>query len=438
MKGRVSNLAEFQTVRNENLNEEIHVYTHKSGLRAFVIPKKGYSKKYATFATHYGSINNCFCPPDSNEKIRVPDGIAHFLEHKLFEQKDGSVMDKFSALGSNPNAYTSFSQTVYLFSCTDKFEDNFSLLLDFVQNPYITEESVEKEKGIIGQEIKMYDDNPGWRVFFNLLKAFYKENPVSIDIAGTVDSIAKINRDVLYKCFNTFYNLSNMVILVVGDVDSNTVFDMVEKSLIQTEDKGEIERIFPEKEAKLYKSFIEQRLDISMPMFMMGFRDDAVITKGVQCLEREVVIKILLEMILGRSSVLYNKLYSEGLINNTFEIDYTAEETYAFSNIGGESKNPEKVKELLVEEINRIHKDGLDRNTFDRIKKSMQGRFLRGFNSVENVSHLFMSVYFKEANIFDYVKVYDTITFEDVEKIFGSHFDLDKLALSVVLPFQGE
>lgn len=438
MKGRVSDLADFQTIRHENINEEMHVYTHKSGLKAFVIPKKGYSKKYATFATHYGSINNYFCPPDSNEKIRVPDGIAHFLEHKLFEQKDGSVMDKFSALGSNPNAYTSFSQTVYLFSCTDRFEDNFALLLDFVQNPFITEESVEKEKGIIGQEIKMYDDNPGWRAFFNLLKAFYEKNPVCIDIAGTVDSIAKINRDVLYKCYNTFYNLSNMVILVVGDVDSNTVFDMVEKSLRQTEDKGEIERIFPEREAKLNKGYIEQRLDISMPMFMMGFRDDAVITKGVQCLRREVAIKILLEMILGRSSALYNKLYSEGLINNTFEIDYTAEESYAFSNIGGESKNPEKVRELLVEEIGRIKDEGLDGNTFNRIKKSMQGRFLRGFNSVENVSHLFMSVYFKEVNVFDYVKVYDTISFEDVEKIFGSHFDLDKLALSVVLPYQGE
>ena len=431
-------MANFETIRFENLNEEMHVYTHKSGLKAFVIPKKGYSKKYATFATHYGSINNYFCPPDSVEKIREPDGIAHFLEHKLFEQKDGSVMDKFSALGSSPNAYTSFSQTVYLFSCTDRFEDNFELLLDFVQNPFITEESVEKEKGIIGQEIKMYDDNPGWRSFFNLLKAFYEKNPVNIDIAGTVESISKINRDVLYRCYNTFYNLSNMVILVVGDVDSNTVFDMVEKSMKQTEDMGEIERIFPEKETKLNKSYIEQRLAVALPMFLMGFRDDAVMTKGIECLQREVGVKILLEMILGRSSALYNRLYSEGLINNSFEIDYTAEENYAFSSIGGESKNPERVKELLVEEINKINREGLDRKTFDRLKKSMQGRFLRGFNSVENVSHLFMSVYFKNVNIFDYVKVYDTISFEDVENIFGSHFNLDKLALSVVLPYQGE
>jgi hypothetical protein len=173
------------------------------------------SKKYAAFATHYGSINNRFVVPGENEETSVPDGIAHFLEHKLFEQKDGSIMDKFSQLGSSPNAYTSFAQTVYLFSCTDKFDENFSLLLDFVQNPYLTDESVEKEKGIIAQEIKMYEDDPGWRVFFNLLEAFYKNNPVRIDIAGTVESIGKINKEVLYKCYNTFYHPSNMIIKVV-------------------------------------------------------------------------------------------------------------------------------------------------------------------------------------------------------------------------------
>ena len=194
----------------------MHVHEHKSGLKTFVIPKKGYSKKYATFATHYGSINNEFSLGEGEGVIRVPDGIAHFLEHKLFEQEDGSVMDKFSKLGSNPNAYTGFAQTVYLFSCTDRFKDNFELLLTFVQNPHITEESVEKEKQIIGQEIRMYNDNPNWRVFFNLLDAFYEKNPVKIDIAGSIESISKINKNVLYTCYNTFYHPSNMMVLVVG------------------------------------------------------------------------------------------------------------------------------------------------------------------------------------------------------------------------------
>ena len=168
---------DFKTIEYERINERMHVYEHKSGLKAFVIPKKGYSKKYATFATHYGSINNEFIIPGQSEVTKVPDGIAHFLEHKLFEQKDGSVMDKFSKLGSSPNAYTGFNQTVYLFSSTDKFHENFQILLDFVQNPYITEESVEKEKGIIGQEIRMYEDDPGWRAFLPALLSHRQRQP---------------------------------------------------------------------------------------------------------------------------------------------------------------------------------------------------------------------------------------------------------------------
>ena len=182
----------------ERIQERIYRYDHPSGLKAFVIPKKGYNKKYATFATYYGSVNNTFIIPGQKNETHVPDGIAHFLEHKLFEQEDGSVMDKFSKLGSEPNAYTSFTQTVYLFSCTDYFEENFRLLVDYVQHPYLTDESVEKEKGIIGQEIKMYEDNADWRVFFNLLDALYVNHPVKIDIAGTVDSISKLRKR---RCF---------------------------------------------------------------------------------------------------------------------------------------------------------------------------------------------------------------------------------------------
>ena len=193
-------------IEYDKAGETLYRYEHSSGLKAFVLPKKGYSKKYAAFATNYGSIDNEFIVPGDKKPTRVPDGIAHFLEHKLFEQEDGNVMDKFSRLGSNPNAYTGFNQTVYLFSCTDRFDDNFRLLLDYVQNPYITEESVEKEKGIIGQEIMMYQDNPGWRAFFNLLGALYRKMPVRIDIAGTIESISKIDRDTLYTCYNTFYH----------------------------------------------------------------------------------------------------------------------------------------------------------------------------------------------------------------------------------------
>ena len=421
-------------IEYKKANETLYRYEHKSGLKAFVIPKKGYSKKYATFSTHYGSINNEFVIPGDNASTKVPDGIAHFLEHKLFEQKDGSIMEKFSELGSNPNAYTSFNQTVYLFSCTDRFDENLKLLLSFVQNPYITEESVEKEKGIIGQEIMMYQDDPGWRAFFNLLRALYKNNPVKIDIAGSVESISKIDRDVLYKCYNTFYHPSNMVILVVGDVDPYKVLEQIEAGIKDVKALPEIKRIFPDEPKSVNNNYAEQALAVSIPMFQMGFKDNRLDTKGDNCLKHEVGIKLLLELIMGRSSQFYNQLYTEGLLNSSFEFDYTIEESYAFSIFGGESTDPLKVKNRLIETLTGLYKNGLEKESFERTKKAMFGRFMRQLNSIERISHLFITVYFKGVNIFDYLGVYDKITFEYVTEIFNQHFNLDNLALSVIKP----
>jgi Predicted Zn-dependent peptidases len=418
----------------ELARETVYSYEHESGLKAFVIPKKGYSKKHATFSTHYGSINNEFILPGEDKATRVPDGIAHFLEHKLFEQEDGSIMDKFSALGSSPNAYTSFNQTVYLFSCTDRFDENFKLLTSFVQNPYITEESVEKEKGIIGQEIMMYQDNPGWRTFFNLLGSFFANNPVRTDIAGTVESISKINRDKLYKCYNAFYHPSNMVILVVGDVEPQSVFEHVAASIKPVKPQGEIKRIFPEEKASINKKYTEQVLAVSMPQFQMGFRDNKLDTKGVENLKQEIAVKILLEMLMGRSSEFYNTLYNEGLLNSSFEYDYTIEENYAFSVFGGESSDPLAVRDRFSDVLNKVARNGLDKESYERIKKAMFGRTIRQFNSIERISHNFISVYFKGVNIFDYLGVYDKITIEYMKEIFDGHFNLDNLAVSVIKP----
>ena len=414
--------------------ETVYSYEHESGLKAFVIPKKGYSKKHATYSTYYGSINNEFQVPGDKEITRVPDGIAHFLEHKLFEQETGSVMEKFSGLGSSPNAYTGFSQTVYLFSCTDKFDENFKLLVDFVQNPYITEESVEKEKGIIGQEIMMYQDNPGWRVFFNLLKAFYSSNPVRVDIAGTVESIGKINRELLYKCYNTFYHPSNMVILVVGDVDPEKVFQQVDAGIKPSNRQAEIKRIFPSEPARINTNYAEQKLAVSMPQFQMGFKDAGFESKGIECLRREIAVKLILDMIMGRSSELYNSLYVEGLINTSFDFDYTIEEGYAFSLFGGESTDPAAVRDRISAHLENIRKKGLDKADYERIRRAMFGRFMKQLNSIERISHTFISVYFKGVNIFDYLGVYDKITIEYVNEIFSQHFNLDNLALSVIKP----
>jgi len=418
----------------ERIDETVYEYTHESGLKAFLIQKKGYSKKFAAFATRFGSVNNKFVIPGETSVTNVPDGTAHFLEHKLFEQKDGSVMDKFSKLGSNPNAYTSFAQTVYLFSCTDGFSENFRLLLDFVQNPYITDESVEKEKGIIGQEIMMYRDNPGWRSFFNLLEAFYFENPVKIDIAGSIESIGQINRETLYKCFNTFYHPSNMVLCIVGDVNHEDTFRQIEERIVKTDRMPEIKTVFPQEPESVKQHYIEQSLSVSMPMFQMGFKDVDWERKGIESLKREIAVKMLLEALMGRSSRLYDELYGKGLINSTFEYDYTIEESFAFSTFGGESSNPEEVRDRLISEIESCKKSGIDRSTFERIKKVMYGRFIRQLNSVERISHTFLSVYFRDINMFEYPDVCDRITYDYVWDLFNRHFNPDRLCLSVIKP----
>lgn len=421
-------------INYDKAGEALYKYEHSSGLKAFVIPRRGYSKKHATFSTHYGSVDNEFVIPGEAKPTRVPDGIAHFLEHKLFEQKDGSVMDKFAALGSSPNAYTSFNQTVYLFSCTDRFEENFDLLLDYVQHPFITGESVEKEKGIIGQEIRMYQDDPGWRSFFNLLGALYNKLPVQIDIAGTVESISKIDRETLYKCYNTFYHPSNMAILVVGDVEPQGVFERVEAALEKKDARPPIRRILPEEPVWIKKDYVEQSLAVSIPIFSMGYKDSNPDLRGVQMLKYEVAVKLLLNMLMGKSSGLYEQLYDEGLLNSTFETDFTIEDSYAFSALGGESKDPLKVRDRLRRTVDEAKKNGLDREAYDRLIRSMLGRYMRQFNSVERISHTFISVYFKGVNMFDYLEVYDKISFEYVCKVFKEHFKEENLALSIIKP----
>lgn len=424
----------MKTLEFNRIQEKIFIHEHSSGLKVFVIPKKGYNKIYSAFATYYGSINNTFIAPDEEEETRVPDGIAHFLEHKLFEQKDGSVMDKFSRLGADSNAYTSFTQTVYLFSCTDQFNENFRLLIDFVQSPYLTDENVEKEKGIISQEIKMYNDNANWRVFFNLLNAIYVNHPVSIDIAGTVESISKITKETLYKCYNTFYHPSNMIIVTVGDIEPGSVFNMVEQGIKAKENPGSIRKTFPEEPPHHNKKYIEKTLAVAMPQFNMGIKDNSYVS-GYELLKRKVALEIVLSMLMGRSSVLYNQLYNEGLINQSFGMEASLEESFGYTVWGGQSKDPERVSERIIAAISNAQKDGLDKKSFDRIKKAHEGRFIGSLNSPENISHEFIPLYFKGAYFFELTKVYEELTIDDAEEIFRDHFSIEP-ALSIIWPMK--
>ena len=426
----------MERIYDDILHEEIYINSYPNGLKAFVIKKKNFSKVFAGYATKYGSVDSKFIHPKTNEVVEVPDGIAHFLEHKLFEEQEGNVFDRFAKFGAMANAFTSFKETVYYFISTQNFYENFEILLDFVQNPYFTDQNVEKEKGIIAQEIRMYQDNPNWRVYFNLLNALYVEHPVKIDIAGTLDSIQKITKDELYLCYNTFYHPSNMIIVVCGDVDPQKVFDMVEKMEKTKEYQSLIERIYPEEPDRVNQKRIEVKLSISTPIFYIGFKDNLNDLPPYDMIMKDIETQILGEILFGKSTDFYEQLYKEGLINQNFGFEYNCEPDYSFFMIGGESKDPDEVYKRVLEHIENVKKNGIDENEFERAKKVVLGNHLRKFDNPEKLSVEFIYNYFKGVNIFEYVKEINSISFEMCRNRLKSFFEEDKSCISIVWPIQ--
>lgn len=424
---------------NDTLGETMISAVHSSGLKIYVFPKKGFSKYYAIYGTDYGSTDREFVVPGDTEKTVVPDGIAHYLEHKMFEQPDGTnAFDSFALTGASSNAFTSFDLTAYLFSCTDKFYENLDILLDFVNKPYFTDENVQKEQGIIGQEIKMYDDDPGWRVFFNALSAMFKNNPVKIDIAGTTQSIAKIDKDVLYKCYNTFYNPNNMTLVLVGDIDIEKVFECVDKNIDSSRSLSRIERPEVIEPREREKEFSAQKLMVSQPLFQVGFKETAPYTTGDELLKRELATDIIIESLFGRSSDFYMELYKEGLIDAGFGGETELEKRYGFTLIGGESKDPEEVYRRIKAEIKKAQKSGIDNEKIERAKKIEKAAAVKLFNSVEGMGNSFIRLLMKGINPLNYADTVNSITKADVDERLNSHFDTSNCVLSTILPMDGE
>ncbi|MCQ2451409.1 MAG: insulinase family protein [Clostridia bacterium] len=402
-----------------------------SGVTVYVLEKPLYKSTFAIYGTKYGSIDNCFAVNGGTPK-KVPDGIAHYLEHKLFESEDGDAFQKFAKTGASANAFTSFDRTCYLFNCADNVYENLSVLLDFVAHPYFTEETVKKEQGIIGQEIKMYDDSPSWRVTFNMLENMYHNHPVKIDIAGTVESIAKINADLLYDCYNTFYNPSNMFVCVVGNVDTEKVLQMCEKGIISKE-KIEIERIFEDEPETVMKNYVEQNLSVSIPMFSLGFKQK--ITSPYRRLKSKICVAMLLEIICGECSPLYAELMNEGLINDEFSTEYFNGYDYACTIFSGESGNPKLVAEKIKSEIKKLRENGIDKKMFSAIKCGMFGDLVRRFDSVQGLCMQLAESAVYDYNLFDEIKVLKQITCDDVYKRLDI-FDDDLSVLSVINPLE--
>lgn len=423
----------MEKIVNDILKEEVYYEKLQNGLGVYFMPKRGFMKKYAILATNYGSNDLEFVPIGEDKKIRVNEGIAHFLEHKMFEQPDGGdAFDKFSKLGVNANAFTNFTMTAYLFSATENFYESLEHLIDYVQTPYFTDENVEKEKGIIAQEIKMYNDDPDWNVYFNCLKAMYVNYPARIDIAGTVDSIYKITKEELYKCYNTFYNPGNMALFVVGDLDVEKVIDVTKKSNNYKVDKlsKSIERFYPEEPESVKEKEVIEKFPISMPMFNIGFKDSNVGLKGKELLRKEIVTDILVGMLFKKGSKLYEDLYMQGLINENFGAGFSSQVDYAFSIIAGDSKEPKKVKEIILDYIEKSKKEGLSKEEFERTKKKKIGSFIKCFDSINFIGNSFISYVFKDINLLDYLDVIKDITFEEVEERLKEHFKEDYCVIS--------
>ncbi|MDR3551883.1 MAG: pitrilysin family protein, partial [Clostridia bacterium] len=303
----------FEVIESARLREKVYHLHHETGAEIYIEPKHGYASNYAIFGTRYGSIDNLFSL--NGELIAVPEGIAHFLEHKLFESEDGDAFQRYARTGANANAYTSFDRTCYLFSCTEHFSESLEILLDFVQKPYFTEKTVQKEQGIIGQEIGMYLDDPNWRVFFNLLGALYHDHPVRIDIAGTQQSISEITADLLYKCYHAFYNLNNMVLCVSGDLEPEAVLETADRLLIKAPPM-QAKAVFKDEPSTIVTSRVEQRLSVSVPLFHIGFKESP--SQGKALARSEAINGILLEIVGGDASALYRRLYDGGIINASF------------------------------------------------------------------------------------------------------------------------
>lgn len=420
----------------EQLNETLYHDTLQNGLEVYILPKKGFNKTYATFTTKYGSVDNHFIPIGEKDPLKVPDGIAHFLEHKMFEDEDGDVFQLFSKQGASANAFTSFTRTAYLFSSTSEVEKNLETLLDFVQHPYFTEESVEKEKGIIGQEITMYDDNPDWRVYFGVIENMYQNHPVKIDIAGTIESIDKITKDLLYTCYETFYHPKNMVLFIVGPVNPEAISQLVKENQSNKtfKDMQEIERIFEAEPTAVAKKKEILRMSVHTPKCLVGFKEKGQEKQGKELLKHELSINVLLDLMLGQSSGNYEKLYNEGLIDDSFSFDYSAEKGFGFSIIGGDTKDPDQLVKTLEDMIGSFVQKPLDEKAVQRAIKKKIGAFMRAVNSPEYIANQFTRYQFNEMNLFDVVEVLENLTREELEQKAKEHFDLEMLTVCQVLP----
>ncbi|WP_240375374.1 EF-P 5-aminopentanol modification-associated protein YfmH [Bacillus piscicola] len=424
----------METMEFTQLQETVFKEVLPNGLTVYVIPKKDFHKTFATFTTNYGSIDNRFIPLGKDKPVLVPDGIAHFLEHKMFEDEKGDVFHTFGEQGASANAFTSFTRTAYLFSSTQYVDENLKTLLDFVQHPYFTEESVEKEKGIIEQEIRMYEDNADWQLFFNLLGNLYHHHPAKIDIAGTAESIQKITKDDLYECYETFYHPSNMMLFVVGDADPDHIIDLVKqnqeaKTFSQPEP---IERFFEEEPPEVVRARTVQSMSVNTPKCMVGYKVTPPEKTGRDLLRYELAMELLLEMMFGASSDAYESMYEDGLIDASFSSELSVERSFSFMAVGGDSPDPEELEKRIIDTITEVKQKGFAEGELERVRKKKIGSFLKQLNSPEFIANSYTHYAFYDMHLFEASTILEEISEAEIKDLLLTHFEEEKRTVSLI------
>lgn len=420
-------------INMERLEETIYQDVLPNGLEVVILPKKGFSKTFAMFATRYGSLDSKFSV-NGAEPITVPDGIAHFLEHKMFEEPTGDVFATFATQGASANAYTSFDRTAYLFSATEQIEENVTTLLDFVQNPYFTDDNVEKEKGIIEQEINMYRDSADWQVYYGLLAALYKQHPIRTEIIGSAESIRQITPPMLYECYETFYHPSNMILFIVGGVEPQSMMELVKANQASKTfaPAPQIERIYNLESAEVQEQRKFAKFPVAMPKCYLGCKEIRPVIDAEQLLRREITMGLILETMLGKSSSFYQQMYDDGLVFDSFGAEYNSAADYAFSVIGGETSRPDEMMARVKEEINRVARTGLDEVSFERTRKKAIGGYLRSLNGPSVIASQFVRYYLRGANMFELIPLFEQITIAEANELVVTHFDWSRSACSIV------
>lgn len=418
--------------RYANIGEELYTGTLSNGLRINVLKKPDFRLSYAVFATNYGGAHRRFFL--NGEWHDTPAGVAHYLEHKMFDMPDGdNALSVLSANGAQPNAFTSSGMTAYYFDCTSGFEENLEMLLKFVSTPYFTDETVAKEQGIIGQEIGMVEDSAGYVIYNRLMRMLYEHNPVRDQVAGSVESIAKITAATLYNCHSAFYAPSNMVLCVAGDCDPERVYEIAqsilpkEKAEIPQADLGEKESDFPS------ETYHEEHMELSAPQFLIGAKVSPA-ENGTKLLRQKIIAQLALRTLFGTSGEFYNKLYSEGILNSDYdyEIDYTA--GTATLMIGGESLDPDRVFSEICAAVDGVKAQGLNEASFRRAKKASFGARLHALENFDTSCIALASGLFYDYCSLDAFEILESIDIKECEDFLVSCMAKDRLAMSVILP----